>query len=143
MVPRSLIRFGNIQFGIGPAGSGAPQHYHTHAYTSLFSGRKLWWFFPPPQSALSRQHAIRFAERDAAWRRGSPQGFVDQGSLARTQWPLVCEQRPGDIVYVPSEWGHSTLNAAADDGGVAISVAREFTWDAEETDSYVINSLLL
>ncbi|CAE8731598.1 unnamed protein product, partial [Polarella glacialis] len=59
------LRFGNIQFGLGPAGSGAPQHYHTHAYASLFSGRKRWLFYPPPASALSRQHAITAAREDA------------------------------------------------------------------------------
>ena len=110
--PKARYHFGNIQFGLGPAGSGAPQyslqhlgereewifwntsvwfmterarHYHTHAYASLFSGKKHWlrwpqrsvhlvqvaachiytnswcqvWFrfYPPPKSSLSREHA--------------------------------------------------------------------------------------
>jgi len=135
------IRFGNTQFGLGPAGSGAPQHYHTHAYASLFSGSKRWWFFPPPTSSLSRKHAVKFAAEDAKIRAAavapSPTDDSDGLASARASLPLVCEQVPGDIVYVPSEWGHLTLNTAE----MTVSVSREFTWDGEETDSHVINSL--
>lgn len=51
---------------------------------------------------------------------------------------MVCEQGPGDVVYVPTDWGHMTLNTET-----ALSISREFTWDGEETDSHVINSLQL
>lgn len=122
------LRFGNIQFGLGPAGSGAPQHYHTHAYASLFSGRKRWWFVAPPRSSLSRKHARVFAAEDTAQRAGR--------SDATSGAPLVCDQLPGDIVYVPTDWGHLTLNTEA-----SVSISREFTWDGEETDSFTINTI--
>jgi len=137
---RLRVRFGNIQFGLGPPGSGAPQHYHTHAYASLFSGRKTWWFIPPPRSALSREHARRFAASDAQQRAmlRPPVSEPWAVAAAREELPMVCEQRAGDIVYVPTDWGHLTLN-----GENSASVSREFTWDGEETDSHFINSLQL
>ncbi|CAK9044593.1 unnamed protein product [Durusdinium trenchii] len=129
--------FGNIQFGLGPAGSGAPQHYHTHAYAALFSGKKQWLFYPPPKSSLSRQHAIKAMNEDKRRRKQLPavEG-LQEGLKLKSSFPLACEQVPGDIFYVPTDWGHMTFNAET-----SVSISREFSWDAEETDSRVINSL--
>jgi len=140
---KSKLRFGNVQFALGPSGSGAPQHYHTHSYNSLFTGRKYWWFFPPPRSALSRKHALRFAQEEAAARRAlrpPPLSLLAAGTaLQMDPSHLTCVQAPGDVIYVPTDWGHLTLN----EGESTISVAREFSWDGEETDSRMINSLQL
>ena len=35
---------------------------------------------------------------------------------------VVCVQRPGDVVYVPENWGHAVVNVEA-----SIGVAFEFT----------------
>ncbi|CAE7471574.1 Bifunctional arginine demethylase and lysyl-hydroxylase JMJD6-A [Symbiodinium microadriaticum] len=130
-------RLGNIQFGLGPAGSGAPQHYHTHAYASLFRGRKQWLFYPPPKSALSRQHAIQAVQQDQERRQNlRPVGTLQEALAQKSELPLYCEQAPGDIMYVPTDWGHLTYNV-----DVSVSISREFSWEAEETDSRVINSL--
>ncbi|CAJ1405194.1 unnamed protein product [Effrenium voratum] len=132
-------RFGNIQFGLGPRGSGAPQHYHTHAYASLFSGRKSWLFYPPPKSALSRQHAIQALHEDRQRRKQLPPVQTTHDALMlKSELPLFCEQVPGDIMYVPTDWGHMTFNEET-----SVSISREFSWDAEESDSHVINSLQL
>eukprot|EP00933_Yihiella_yeosuensis_P013130 TRINITY_DN12308_c0_g1_i3.p1 TRINITY_DN12308_c0_g1~~TRINITY_DN12308_c0_g1_i3.p1 ORF type:complete len:503 (+),score=94.18 TRINITY_DN12308_c0_g1_i3:151-1509(+) len=130
------LRFGNIQFGLGPSGSGAPQHYHTHAYASLFTGRKQWLFYPPPGSALSRKHAILAAEEDSSYRQSIEPAPPGKEAFARGKLPLACVQVPGDILYVPTDWGHQTLNTET-----SASISREFSWDGEETDTHVINSL--
>ncbi|CAE7531095.1 atad3-a [Symbiodinium natans] len=113
-------RLGNIQFGLGPPGSGAPQHYHTHAYATLFRGRKQWLFYPPPTSSLSRQHAIQAMRQDQLQRQEWRSVKTLQEAVARkSQHPLYCEQGPGDIVYVPTDWGHLTYNT-----DISLSISR-------------------
>lgn len=37
----------NTQFYLGPAGSGAPMHFHRGAWNALIHGRKHWLVQPP------------------------------------------------------------------------------------------------
>jgi hypothetical protein len=53
-----------IQFYLGPAGSGAPVHFHGHAVNSLAYGQKKWFLFPPSEAFYSTQTALTFAMND-------------------------------------------------------------------------------
>jgi len=42
------------QFYLGPAGSGAPVHFHGDAWNALMYGRKHWILFPPTDAKFSK-----------------------------------------------------------------------------------------
>ena len=80
----------NAQVYAGPAGAGAPWHYHEQAVNALGFGRKTWYLRPPSTATYSTE-----PPRD--WY-GKPRDAI------------VCEQRAGDILYVPAGWGHAVVN---------------------------------
>ena len=80
----------NTQFYAGPAGAGAPWHYHEQAVNALGFGRRTWYLRPPSTATYSTE-----PPRD--WY-GKPRDAI------------VCEQRAGDILYVPAGWGHAVVN---------------------------------
>jgi hypothetical protein len=44
------------QFYLGSPGTGAPVHFHTHAYNVLIHGRKKWALIPPRAGLYSTVH---------------------------------------------------------------------------------------
>ena len=44
-----------VQWYIGPAGSGAPMHFHGDAWNALAHGRKRWLLLPPAEALYSAQ----------------------------------------------------------------------------------------
>ncbi|KAK7253300.1 DNA binding protein [Aureococcus anophagefferens] len=92
---------GSDQFYCGPAGSGAPLHYHEHAVNFLAHGSKTWWLLPPADAVYSVAHP-------ATWR-APPAGA------------LACVQRAGDVLFAPANWAHAVRNDEP-----AVGVAVEF-----------------
>ncbi|KAH8075502.1 ubiquitin-protein transferase [Aureococcus anophagefferens] len=88
-------------FYCGPAGSGAPLHYHEHAVNFLAHGSKTWWLLPPADAVYSVAHP-------ATWR-APPAGA------------LACVQRAGDVLFAPANWAHAVRNDEP-----AVGVAVEF-----------------
>lgn len=103
----NLIRNTNIelQFYLGPAGSGAPMHIHGHAVNTMAYGKKQWYLFPPGDAYYSTQPAFEFVKHDA-----------------RSEKAMHCVQYGGDVMYVPALWGHATFNRKQ-----SIGVAHEFS----------------
>ena len=101
------------QFYFGPPCSGAPWHYHYDAFNVLLRGRKLWWLQAPGASvygtALATEAGVP-VEREAA---------------------LACEQRAGEVLFVPRQSGHRTLNVAAA-LGFALELATSATLPDEQ-----------
>lgn len=86
------------QFYLGTAGTGAPAHFHTHAYNVLVHGRKKWALMPPRAGLYSTQHI-------QVWRKSTEyKQMRAAGDL------LECIQEPGDVLYVPTAWAHGVLN---------------------------------
>ena len=81
----------------GTASSGSGFHYHNAAYNMLFFGTKKWMLTPPRYSGLSDLDSIDWPDEQA-------QSQLPAGL------PLRFTQRAGDLVIVPSQWGHSTLS---------------------------------
>eukprot|EP00595_Chromulina_sp_UTEXLB2642_P001607 CAMPEP_0196763240 /NCGR_PEP_ID=MMETSP1095-20130614/3677_1 /TAXON_ID=96789 ORGANISM="Chromulina nebulosa, Strain UTEXLB2642" /NCGR_SAMPLE_ID=MMETSP1095 /ASSEMBLY_ACC=CAM_ASM_000446 /LENGTH=359 /DNA_ID=CAMNT_0042115995 /DNA_START=665 /DNA_END=1744 /DNA_ORIENTATION=- len=94
-----------VQFYLGPKGSGAPVHFHGHAVNSLAYGEKKWYLFPPAEAFYSTMPAFEFVSSDS-----------------RAHRSIQCTQRSGDVMYVPTLWGHATLNVKQ-----SIGVAHEFS----------------
>ncbi|CAM9337178.1 unnamed protein product [Choristocarpus tenellus] len=87
----------SVHYYIGGENSGAPFHIHSDAINLLLSGTKRWWMVTPRQASFSRQHI-------SAWVDGEYPG------LSEEERPMECVQGPGDIMYVPSDWGHAAMN---------------------------------
>lgn len=94
-----------LQFYLGPAGSGAPMHFHGNALNTMAYGMKHWFLYPPSEAFYSTQPSAAFAEHDI-----------------RARESLQCVQYGGDVMFVPSLWGHATLNRRQ-----SIGVAHEFS----------------
>jgi oxalate decarboxylase/phosphoglucose isomerase-like protein (cupin superfamily) len=122
-VLQGLVLDTEMQFYLGSVGTGAPVHYHGHAVNSMAYGEKVrgahlcadspnfslvqrWVLFPPEDSFYSTKPSLRFLREE-----------VD-----RVGGALQCHQRSGDVIYVPSLWGHGTLNTKE-----SIGVAHEFS----------------
>ena len=105
------------QFTVGPSGSGSSPHFHRHVLNALVYGVKRWFLWPPSQAVFEFRHVQDWytdyssgggAEGGERWERGGEGGGV-----------VECIQRPGDVVYVPENWGHAV---------VMDSMAYEFEW---------------
>jgi hypothetical protein len=103
------------QFYLGPAGSGAPIHFHKDAVNFLVYGEKEWFLFPPNRSMYS---TIPIAEWVTNEEVATSYLLGRQGADAAIQ----CTQLAGDLMYVPYEWGHGVLNLEP-----SIGVAIEFS----------------
>lgn len=93
--PFQHFRAQAVQFAVGREDSGSPAHFHDDAFNILLTGRKHWWLWPPAQAAMSRVHPKRLAQVAPDAERSA----------------LKVVQEPGDVLYVPSGWGHAVLNA--------------------------------
>ena len=95
------------QFILRPTDSCSPPHFHRHAFNILVYGTKLWYLWPPSVAYFTFNHVLK-------WKNGPQRKFSE--TLA-----IECVQRPGDIVYIPENWGHAVVNLAD-----SIAVAYEF-----------------
>jgi hypothetical protein len=72
-------------------------HFHGAAYNVQFFGTKRWMLIPPRYTAISGAPSTSFT------------------ALAKSQLPaglpLRCVQGPGDMLILPSTWGHATINS--------------------------------
>ena len=99
------------QFYLGSAGTGAPVHFHTHAYNVLVHGRKKWVLLPPRHSLYATQHIQK-------WLQGPEYTALRDSGTA-----IECVQEPGDVLYVPTSWAHGVLNLAE-----SVGYAMEFAF---------------
>ena len=80
-------------------------HYHSQAMNALVRGSKKWFLRHPSFAHYDRtpvKEWVRRSKDDAEHAvRGAPE---DRPSL------IQCVQRAGDILFVPSGWGHAVLN---------------------------------
>ena len=91
------IHLRDYQFYLGPALSGVPPHFHSHAWNLLVYGKKKWFFFPPNVAFYSKQHVLDWYRDNAR--------FIAKGAGMST-----CTQFPGDLLYIPDMWGHAVMN---------------------------------
>eukprot|EP01065_Artemidia_motanka_P013425 TRINITY_DN17435_c0_g1_i9.p1 TRINITY_DN17435_c0_g1~~TRINITY_DN17435_c0_g1_i9.p1 ORF type:complete len:500 (+),score=71.19 TRINITY_DN17435_c0_g1_i9:93-1592(+) len=88
----STVRF---QFFMGAQGSGAALHWHRDAYSALFFGQKTWTLTPPAHAGVS----------------GVPAGLWDPRTMPGPEpRAFSCTQTAGDVLVLPSGWGHRTFN---------------------------------
>ena len=111
----TTVASAELQFFLGPAGSGAPVHFHGHAVNVLAFGAKKWYLHPPPAAHYSKMPAQSFtqARRSAAKQpEGASKSVPPTAAAASSsaEEPLECTQEAGDVLFVPTLWAHGTLN---------------------------------
>lgn len=82
------------EFSLGPPLSGANIHFHGAVFTGVVHGRKRWGLVPPAHAYFGTVPGRRWFDSPAA----------------REPFVRHCIQRAGDILFVPRNWGHATLN---------------------------------
>eukprot|EP00746_Dinoflagellata_sp_MGD_P144618 gnl/MRDRNA2_/MRDRNA2_77329_c0_seq1.p1 gnl/MRDRNA2_/MRDRNA2_77329_c0~~gnl/MRDRNA2_/MRDRNA2_77329_c0_seq1.p1 ORF type:complete len:473 (+),score=82.61 gnl/MRDRNA2_/MRDRNA2_77329_c0_seq1:155-1573(+) len=85
------------QFGIGPAGAGAPMHVHFSAVNALFAGRKRWFLMHPSEAFWGITPSRQWAASS------------EYAELHKRGVLLEVVQNAGDVVFVPEGWGHATI----------------------------------
>jgi len=88
---------GLSQLILAPAGSGSALHYHPAAVNFLVMGVKAWVLVPPSSAGFFDGTAQDW------WTRALP-----NMSLPR----IEVLQGPGDMLYIPKNWGHAVMNLA-------------------------------
>ena len=83
------------------------------AFNILAFGRKRWFLYPPSEF---RSSTLPAAEWLAA---GFPSPSASEGRASVP--PLECVQEAGDVLMVPGDWTHATINIET-----SIGVATEF-----------------
>ena len=122
---------GTHQLSIGPSGSGAPLHSHVLAWNVVFKGTKKWLIFPPGHlkglnSALMKSNDTslhRYATFPVSQGFGLNKKINAKAAAFALANGLAFEilQNPGDILVIPSHYGHGTMNVCG-----TISIAQEF-----------------
>ena len=103
---------------------GLPFHHHGDTWLGLVYGMKRWFIYPPgasPPASIERTYNPLYPVLD--WftstyplLKGLNQPPVNgdipvpQEAGHKGYRPLECVQMPGDIMYVPASWAHSTIN---------------------------------
>jgi len=90
---------------------GLRLHRHSPSWVGLLQGTKQWYAFAP-----SRESAVEYQTGDV---------------LGKTEGVMRCLQMPGEIVYIPHMWWHST----EDNGDWTVAVGAQIgTWDHHYRD---------
>lgn len=98
-----------MHFFLGTRGSGAPFHLHADAINAAISGSKRWFIYTPAKSIYSRVPIKTWVENVLP-------------HLDQSQRPLTCTQRPGDVLYIPLDWGHAVINEDKETFGFALEL---------------------
>ena len=106
------------QLSVSPALAGAHPHFHGTAYNALVVGVRRWALVPPAHATFTLQPALEYF---STLRHGSADPrhrAALVGSEPLPPW-LDVVQKPGDVLYVPSQWQHATISLAE---SVAVAV---------------------
>jgi ribosomal protein L16 Arg81 hydroxylase len=90
-----------LSFGFAGSGTGVPFHTHGAVFAEALYGRKRWW--------LSAPHEEPRYDPDANtlhWLRHVRPTY--SATEVASLYECVCGR--GDVIYIPSNWHHATLN---------------------------------
>jgi hypothetical protein len=88
-----------LSFGIAGPGSGVPFHIHGPTFAETIYGRKRWFLYPP-----SARPEFDPDTTTLQW-------FLNKyPHLSERNKPYECTLLPGEVIYLPSQWWHATLN---------------------------------
>lgn len=131
---------------IGPSRQGLPFHAHGETWLALLFGYKHWFIYPPGKglrnmnvsyssssSSSSSKHVYHhhhpLLDVWSWYTRIRPRLYEgdddDDADAVQETPPLVCIQKPGEVMYLPAGWKHMTMNV-----GEAVGVGGQAAYDA-------------
>ena len=87
---------------LGPAGEGVPFHNHGDSWLTTVYGRKRWFLYAPGTFDPADRAATSPFEPVLKWSQSVYAGLAVA--------PIECVTGPGDLMFLPEGWIHSTLN---------------------------------
>ena len=87
------------QIFLGAANTGLSWHQHSQAYNVAMYGARHW-FLAAPHNTMNQ------VQSTFDWLREWQAPPVEE----RDERVMRCEQRAGDLIYVPQQWWHATLS---------------------------------
>lgn len=106
---------------IGPSRKGLPFHNHGKSWIGIAYGAKLWFLYPfgysPPISSTTIGSAYEWykdvfpsLKKFKIPPKGDREQTEDDEHSHNHFQPLTCVQEAGDIIFIPSQWLHMTMN---------------------------------
>ena len=104
--PQALDKLHNLHtdlagwpiLSIGSTPSGLPPHVHGSSYLLLLQGTKSWAMWSP---ALGLPEAAREVLPSTSLRTNATEMLTALQLLEGAAKPLLCDQHPGDVVFLP------------------------------------------
>ena len=100
---------GGIELFFGPALSGLHPREHTAAWDALLAGKR-WWFMWPRFCRGWDARGDHSSITVWQWVLNFLPQLRSAANANRNCAPIEFIQSPGQVVYVPSGWGHAVLN---------------------------------
>lgn len=88
-----------LSFGIGPDASGVQAHVHGAVWAETLHGRKRWILFEPAATPVFDPDA-----RSKVW--------IDDVEQRQRLGALDCTLGAGELLWIPANWWHATINYA-------------------------------
>ncbi|MBS1663069.1 MAG: cupin-like domain-containing protein [Bacteroidetes bacterium] len=92
---------------VGKTGSQSELHrdiWWTSAWNYLVSGLKVWFIYPPVYNDFIKEDMDAFCVKKIL---ENPDAAAEM-----TYRPLICVQRPGDLIFIPGHYYHGVYNIA-------------------------------
>lgn len=122
--------FKNIAFFMGPDQSGSYFHYDTTDNAiGILTGTKRVYLFPPSYTKQLKPYKI--TKNCCKFCSLPPVRYGSFPVLPVDMTPMVCDVRPGDVLYIPSGWWHHVVNV-----GVTTGITVIFPTNLQKKISY-------
>ena len=108
MNPEGIARGNNAAvLSLGDDGAGLPFHAHGAAWLAVVHGGKRWFIYEPGTMPSSVRGNLNPLMATRQWVNSQ---WAAVSRLPANWKPIVCDQMPGEMLYLPERWMHATMN---------------------------------
>jgi len=115
-------------FSLGGDEVGLPFHHHGESLLGLVTGRKEWLLMPPGEMT---EEVLSGSANTS----GYFAGLKARGGTGSAEWPQglhYCDQRAGDVLFLPLNWWHATRNE-----GMTLGLGGQRHWTKESQAEHI------
>ena len=107
-----------LKLYIGSKDSGTPIHSHNSSWNLLITGQKLWFLIP--YGTIIDPKILNYATNEGLYHIYTVIEWIEL-NLDSFENVFVVLQLPGEVIYIPHQWYHMTLNLMDN-----IAISQEF-----------------